>query len=153
EPEPKPKPNPDGDERPVIPTTDARGRAFDALAATLAEPTTQEKYDAALREALDHLLDQRYNSALASLKEAQRFNDTELVQREIAKVEYQIRQQEAAQQTARDVRTVIDDGKPEEAARLGADAVKQFGGGGDLSDEIVQQKRQADALVADTLND
>ena len=55
----------------------------------------------AIRDQLDSLLDQRYNAALAALKEAQGINNTDMVQREIARVEDLIRQQEAAQQTSR----------------------------------------------------
>ncbi len=130
---------------------DTQGKELDALVTRIVAPTNQDRYDAALGEAIDYLADLDYKKALAALVKAQQAQDTEVVRREIAKVTDLIAQQEAAAQTARDVQTVLSDGKPEDAARLGNEALKQFGGGGDITDNLTQQKREADALVAASL--
>ena len=134
----------------VVPVDDPRDKVFDDIV-TGVVPTNQDRYDAALLEALDHLADRHYNQALVALQTAQQAQDTELVRREIAKVSGLIDQLAAAEKTKNDVQTVLDDGKPDDAARLGNDALKQFGGGGDIADELAQQKRQADTLVAAAL--
>src|SRR5262249_47211497 len=106
----------------------------------------QERYEAALFEALDALAERDYSKALAGLEKAQRVNDTGAVQREIDKVRVLLAQQEAAGRAADDVRTVLKEGSPDEAARLANAALDQHGGGVQ-ADELTQLKRQADAVA------
>ena len=156
---PSEEPDPNRDSRPpvviptecVLPGVDPQARALDTLVTRIVEPTNQDRYDAALADAIDRLADRQYGPALAALKAAQQAQDNEVVRREIAKVSELIRQQQEAEQTARDVQTVLSDGRPEEAAELSKQALAQFGGGGDIADNFAQQKHQADALVAATL--
>ncbi len=122
------------------------------LISRAAPQSPQERYDAALRDAVDQVIDQHYDKAMAALKAAQQIQDTELVRNEIAKIDDLLRQKAAAEQTVRDVQTVLDDGRPDDASRLGIDALQQFGGGGDFADNLSQQKRQADTLVAASLS-
>src|SRR5438132_8306445 len=75
------------------------------------EPSVQEKYDAALLEALNFVAEKKYAEALVSLGTAKAAQNNEQVQREIDNVKGLISQRLAAEQTAQDIRTVIRDGK------------------------------------------
>jgi tetratricopeptide (TPR) repeat protein len=119
----------------------------DALVSSLTEPTQQERYDALLLDAFNALADRKYADALNSLETARAIQDTEQVRREIDKVKTVIAQQAAAERTARDIQTVLNEGKAEEAAKLGTQALQQFGGT-DLADDLGKLKRQADAVAA-----
>ncbi|MFM7150509.1 MAG: hypothetical protein ACKO23_11750, partial [Gemmataceae bacterium] len=55
-------------------------------------------------------------------------------------------QDAAADKAIKDVKTILDDGKPEEAAKLATAALGQFGGG-DQSSELARLKQEADAVV------
>ena len=111
------------------------------------EPSAQEKYDAALLEALNYMADKKYTEALVSLGTAKAAQNNERVQQEIDKVKALIDQQITAQQTAQDIKTVINDGRPEDAANLATTSLKQFGGT-DTADNLASLKREADALTA-----
>jgi tetratricopeptide (TPR) repeat protein len=112
----------------------------------------QEKYDAALLEALNQIADKKYAEALVSLGTARALQDTEQVHQEIDRVKNLIEQQAVAARTAQDIKAVIDEGKPEEAARIAAAGLEQFGPT-DEADKLAQLKRQADALAAAQGND
>src|SRR5262249_28106313 len=81
-----------------------------------------------------------------ALQKARDIQDTEQVRLEIDKVKKLFDEQKAAEQTQRDIKAVLDDGKPDEAAKLASAGLKQFGGG-DAAAPLVQLKRQADALA------
>src|SRR5262249_29385522 len=100
------------DVRPVV------DRPVDDIVAKLPELTKDEQYEAALLRAIDQIADQKYDAALESLEEAQKLRDTGAVQREIYKVQAILSQREAAAKAVSDVKTVLEDGKPEEAAKL-----------------------------------
>src|SRR5437867_9711134 len=68
--------------------------------------SVQEKYDAALLDALNQLADKKYTEALAALEAARALRDTEEVQVEIAKVQRLQQQQAAANKAAQDIQTV-----------------------------------------------
>ena len=55
--------------------------------------------------------------------------------------------QAAAEATVQNIRTVLDDGLPEEAARLATQALAEYGGS-DAADDLLKLKREADALLA-----
>ncbi len=123
-----------------------------ALVAGVAGPGPQERYDAALFEALGRLADGKYADALAALESARAARDTEQVRREIDRVRGLIEQQAAAERTARDVTAVLNDGKPAEAAALATAALGQFGGT-DAAATLERVQRQADALAAAAVAD
>jgi len=116
------------------------------------EAAPQEKYDAALLEALNYVAEKKYTEALVSLGVAKAAQNSDQVQQEIDKVKGLIGQQLAAEQTAQDIKTVITDGKPEDAATLATASLKQYGAG-DSADQLAQLKRQADALTAVDVTD
>ncbi len=122
----------------------------DALVATYSAPTKGDRYDAAMNEALGYLADKKYARAVAALEDARSIDDTEQVRRELDRARDQIAQQAAADRAARAVRTVLADGKPEDAGPVLTAALKQFGGS-DASEELAGLKRQADALTAEGL--
>jgi tetratricopeptide (TPR) repeat protein len=124
----------------------------DHLAIPTPEIPKQEKYDTALLQAVNHLADRKFAEALISLETAKAIDDTEQVRQEIARVKLRMEQQAAAEQTVRDIQIVLNDGKPEEAARLATAGLDQFGGT-DAADQLAKLKRQADALAGAQLAD
>jgi tetratricopeptide (TPR) repeat protein len=116
------------------------------------QPSKGEQYDAALLEALGKMADRNYADALAALDRARAAQDTEQVRFEIEKVKRLIDEQKAAEQTQKDVQAVLDDGKADEAAKLAAAGLQQYGGG-DAAAPLAQLKREADALSAAALDD
>jgi colicin import membrane protein len=106
----------------------------------------QERYDAAIQVAVANLSDHKYADALTALEQAKRIQDGEQVRREIARVKLRLDAASAADRAARDIQTVLNDGKADEAARLAAAAVREFGDS-DSADAIIRLKRQADAFV------
>ena len=123
---------------------DAAKRPVEALRP---ERSAQEKYDAALLDAVNRMAERDYRAALLSLEAARAAQDTEQVRREIERMRTLLEQQAAAERTLRDIQIVLDDGKPEEASRLAAAALRQYGGS-DAAERLAQIKRQADALLA-----
>ena len=117
----------------------------------LPELTAQEKYDAALWDALALVADQKLPEALAALEKARAVQDTEQVRREIARLKVRLDARAAAERTALDIQTVLTDGKPEQAALLATAALQEFGGS-EASENLARLKRQADALVAAPLD-
>lgn len=108
--------------------------------------SAQERYDRAVWTAVSLLTERKYPEALAALEQAQRVQDTEQVRQEIARVKLRLDAVRAAERTTRDIQTVLTGGKPDEAARLAAAALREFGDS-DASDAITRLKRQADALL------
>jgi tetratricopeptide (TPR) repeat protein len=125
---------------------------LDLPADKVPQPTRDERYDAALLEALGKMADRNYPDALAALEKARDVQDTEQVRLEIEQVRKLINEQKAAEQTRRDVQAVLDDGKADEAAKLAAAGLQQYGGG-DGAEKLAQLKRQADALAAAQIDD
>ncbi len=126
------------------------GAIVPAVAA--AEASAQEKYDAALLDALNLLAERKHAEALAALEAARAAQDTDLVRREIEKLKATLAQQSAAERTQQDIQAVLNDGKADEAARLAAAALQQYGGT-DSAEHLARLKRQADALAAAQLTD
>lgn len=127
-------------------------KKLDVLLASLTGPSAQERYDTALLDALNQLADKKYAEALAALEGARAIQDTDVVRREIDKIKGLIEQQAAAERIARDIASVLNDGKADEAAQLGTAALSQFGGT-DVADALEKIKRQADAIAAAPLDD
>jgi tetratricopeptide (TPR) repeat protein len=125
----------------------------DSLADEIAVgPSKQERYDAALLDALDLLADRKLNEALTALAAAQTIQDTEQVQRLMAKVKGLIAQQTEAVTTLQNVHTVLKNGNAEDAARLSSAALQQYGGT-EATDELARVQRQAEALVTAASDD
>jgi tetratricopeptide (TPR) repeat protein len=116
------------------------------------EASKEEKYQAALLDALNLLAERKYPQALARLEEARSFQETDLVKDEIDKLKLRIDQQKAAEATVADLQMVLEAGRFEEAAKLATDALARFGDL-DVADTLMKLKRQADALVAVKLDD
>jgi tetratricopeptide (TPR) repeat protein len=125
----------------------AAGQPADAVVPALPTPSRQERYDGALLEALDLLADRKTGQALAALEAARAIQDTDQVRALIDRLKAALAQQAEAERTAKDVRTVINDGKPEDGARLASAALQQFGPTDNAAD-LAALKRQADALAA-----
>lgn len=141
------------DEKPatavVVP---AGGANSEAQASALAAGTPQERYDAALVNAIGLVADKKYLEALNALYTARAALDTELVRREIDKVKGLLEQDSAAERAARDIASVLNDGKAGEAAALATTALAQFGDG-DASDALERVMRQAEAMTSANLDD
>jgi tetratricopeptide (TPR) repeat protein len=127
-------------------------RPLQALVNKYAEPTAQDRYDAAILQAIDLLADKKYDQAMNFLETARSIQDSDQVRREIDKVKALVAEQDAAAKTVRDIQTVLNDGKAEDASRLTTAALQQFGGS-DVADNLAQLKRQADAVALLPLDD
>ena len=104
----------------------------------------QEQYDAALLEALNLAADRKYADALLKMADAKAIDDTEQIRQEIDKLKNRINQQTVAEQTTQDIKTVLADGKPEDAARLATSGLQQYGGaGGGPTGELETPGRRA----------
>jgi tetratricopeptide (TPR) repeat protein len=117
-----------------------------------AEASAQEKYDAALLEALNLVADRKYAEALVSLGAARALQDTDEIKREIEKIKTLIDQQKVAEQTAQSIQSVLQDGKAEDASRLATVSLQQFGSS-DEAERLAKLKREADALTAAQIDD
>jgi cytochrome c-type biogenesis protein CcmH/NrfG len=105
----------------------------------------EEKYDAALNDAIFAMADRKWDDALAAFEKARGFKNTDFVQAEIVKLKSRIDQDKTAKTTVKDLETVLNDGKADEAVKLANDALKVFGDG-DEAIRLVQLSVQADAL-------
>jgi tetratricopeptide (TPR) repeat protein len=132
------------------PKVDDSGKQADTTA-TPAGLSKQEKYDAALLEALNLIADHKYTDALLKMAEAKAIDDTEQIRDEIDKLKQRINQSIAAEQTTQDIKTVLDDGKPQDASRLATDGLQQYGG--DNAEKLANLKRQAETLTTVEIND
>ena len=116
-----------------------------AVKPVVLDASKQDKYDAAIGDALVALADHKWNDALAAYETARGFQDTEFVQSEISKLKARIDQDVAAKDTVKNIETVINDGKADDAAKLAKDALNTFGDGDDAA-KLVQLRLQAEAL-------
>lgn len=105
----------------------------------------KEKYEAALDEAIQLLAERKWHDALTAFEAARAIDDTEFVQAEIARLKQTIDQDSVAKTTVKNIETVLNDGKADEAAKLAKDALKEFGAGDDAA-KLVLLRLQADAL-------
>jgi tetratricopeptide (TPR) repeat protein len=113
---------------------------------TLSPPTGAEKYEACVAKAFMLLADKKEAEALAALKEAQAAQETDFVKTEIDRLQARITKVEAARKAADDIKVVIEAGQGEQAAKLAAEALAQYGDS-DQADDLAALKRQADALL------
>ena len=107
----------------------------------------QEKYEAALTDALTALAERRWQDALTAFEAARAVDDTEFVNSEILKLKSRLEQDGTAKTTVKNIETVLNDGKAEDAVKLADEALKEFGDG-DEANKIVLLRLQADALVS-----
>jgi tetratricopeptide (TPR) repeat protein len=114
------------------------------LLATTVDPNT-EKYDAAIADALNLLGEQKYPEALQAFETARGLNDNEFVRGEIDKLKTRLDQDLAATKTVAEIRTVIADGKSQEASQLVTKALAEFGDR-DVAPKLLDLRVQADAL-------
>ncbi len=105
----------------------------------------QEKYEAALSDALAALAERKWTDALVAFETARSINDTEFVQGEIARLKARLEQDGAAKSTVKNIETVLNDGKADDALKLVSEAIKEFGDGDD-AEELVKLRLQAEAL-------
>jgi tetratricopeptide (TPR) repeat protein len=114
------------------------------LLATTVDPKT-EKYDAAIADALNLLGEQKYPEALQAFETARGLNDNEFVRGEIDKLKTRLDQDLAATKTVAEIRTVIADGKSQEASQLVTKALAEFGDR-NVAPQLLDLRVQADAL-------
>ena len=110
-----------------------------------------DKYNGALLDAINALSDKKFAEALTALESARAISDTEQVRNEIEKVKRLMEEDRAAEQTKRDIQTVLNDGKADDAAKLAGSGLATFGGG-DRAEEIAKLKREADAVAVAPLD-
>lgn len=111
-----------------------------------------EKYDAALTQALTLLADQDLPKALEAFETARAEKDTEFVRGEIDKLKSRIDADLAAKKTLAEIQAVLDDGNAKDAGKLVDQALQAFGGGA-AAGKLVQLQAQADALNAAQTNE
>jgi tetratricopeptide (TPR) repeat protein len=126
-------------------------RVSEPVVPTLPEPTKQLRYELALHEAVDFLADRKHALALAALEKARTYVQTDLVRREIDRVRAAVARLSAAEKAVQDVKAVLEDGKPSDAAKLAAQALAQHGGG-DRGEDLARLEQQAEALLTAEAN-
>src|SRR5579871_1796019 len=97
-----------------------------------------------LRTGLEMLAAKRFDDALISFQVIDR-NDP-VTQVLIARVKHQIELEKIAAAVVNDVQAILDDDKPEEAAKL-AERTLRLCGATSLAERLMNLKRQADALL------
>ena len=107
----------------------------------------QEKYEAALTDALLALADRKWADALAAFEAARAIQDTEFIQSEIAKLKGRLEQDGTATATVKNIETVLNEGRAEDAVKLTKEGLKEFGDG-DNAPKLIQLGVQAEALLA-----
>lgn len=106
----------------------------------------QEKYETALNDALEMLAQRKLPEALVAMEAARGFDDNDFIRDEIAKVKQRLDQDSAAKTTVQNIESVLGEGKAAEAAKLSAQALKEFGDSTDARD-LIKLGLQADALA------
>ena len=134
-----------------LPTPAAAAPPAAALAFPALELTPQQRYNDAVWAAVTSLTDRKYTEALAALEQAQHIQDTDQLRQEIARVKARLDAARTADRTIHDIQTILTDGMADEAARLAGTALREFGAS-EKADAIIRLKRQADALVAVSLD-
>jgi tetratricopeptide (TPR) repeat protein len=130
----------------------ADGKTYEALVSSIAAPTKQQQYDAALVEALGLLGQGKQAEALAALENARSISDTPEIRQQIDALRTKLAQQNAARRTVQDIRTVLADGDAKQASELAQLALRQYGDT-DVAPELANLKQQADALIAAPMAD
>jgi tetratricopeptide (TPR) repeat protein len=120
--------------------------------AGLTDSERQARYDAAFQKAMELLAERKYEDARSELESAKAMKDTEILQLALARTNALLEQEAAAEKTATDIQGVLDDGKADEAAKLAAEALQQFGETRS-AESLIRLKKQADALVAVEITD
>ncbi|HEV3084665.1 MAG TPA: hypothetical protein VGY66_33185 [Gemmataceae bacterium] len=115
----------------------------------LPQPSKQERYDAALIDALNLLADRKLSESLQAIRAAQGIQDTEQVRHLSERIARAMAEQSAAEKVAQDLRNALNGGKADEAARLSSSALRQYGGG-EAAPELVRIQQEAEALVTAT---
>jgi tetratricopeptide (TPR) repeat protein len=142
---------------PTTPAADPPGAPTPVTTTVAAPPLPapdlppQDRYDAALWTASTNLSDRKYAEALTALEGAQKLRDGDSVRREIARIKLRLDTAKSAERAAGDIQTLLNLGRADEASRLAATALRDFGDS-DSADAIIRLKRQADAYVALSLD-
>ena len=110
-------------------------------------PDKQDRYTASLMDALELLAQKKQAQALAALEAARAIQNDDQIRQEIDRLKEGMARQAAAEATVQNIRTVLDDGLPEEASRLATQALAEYGGS-EAADDLLKLKREADALLA-----
>src|SRR5262245_20200402 len=116
-----------GPARPIAAVTEYP--EFPAYPPATAPTPPQARYDAALWSASALLNEGKLPEALAALRQVQSVENTPMVADAIATTEAQLEAVTLAEQVAADIRTVLNDGRPELAAQLALDGLRVFGDG------------------------
>ncbi|MFL5341791.1 MAG: hypothetical protein ACJ8F7_16725, partial [Gemmataceae bacterium] len=119
--------------------------ASDAKPSSL-EPANRALYDEAMSAALGFLADRKPDQALTKFEAARALLDNDLVNAAVRTVRQRLEVEGAADQVAADVETILEEGRADEAAKLGASALLQFGDTA-ARERITRLVRQAYSLV------
>jgi tetratricopeptide (TPR) repeat protein len=106
-----------------------------------------EQYEAAVRDGLEATAARNWQGALGQFEIAKNLDNNDFVQSQITYLKGRIDADNAVKTTAKDIETVLNDGKAEDAAKLAADALKEFGDGDD-ADRLIALRLQAEAVRA-----
>lgn len=114
-------------------------------------PGKQAAYNQALMNAVLAISDRHYSEALSNLEIARKIDDTEIVRQQMDKVRALIAQQATLATTIQDIEAILHQGRAEEASRLAALALIQFGSTADTT-RLQVLKREADALLSNQMD-
>jgi tetratricopeptide (TPR) repeat protein len=148
------KPLPPGESKPLP----VSGSEADALATKtdpdtlpvlpkLGELTGEAKYEDAMARAFMLAAENKDTEALATFKEAQAAQQSDIVKAEIERLSNKIARTDASKKAADAIKSLLDAAQPDKASQLATDALSQFGDS-DMAETITTLKRQADAVVS-----
>jgi hypothetical protein len=123
------------------------GKAYEGLGSDIAATSKQQKYDAVLLEALNLVARGQNVEALAALENTAGLGATQEIQDQIERIRSRLGQQSAAKRTVADIRAILADGDPKQAARLAQLALQQYGDT-DVAADLASLQQQANALAA-----
>jgi tetratricopeptide (TPR) repeat protein len=120
--------------------------------APIDEPGRRARYEVAVAEGNEFIAEQRWRDALTAFRTALDIRRDDLTIAAVDRLQRRVDAEDAAEETANNIQTVLDEGKPEDAARLAAKALLDFGNT-DLVPRLAKLKREADALVTVGIED
>jgi hypothetical protein len=129
---------------PLMANPTSAGQSIDPLMVGMPLVSNQERYDAALIDALNLLAERKLAQALAAVRTAQGIQDNEQIRQLAGRIERVMAEQAAAEKITQDLRSAMGSGKADEVARLATGALQQYGGGEAAADLVrIQQEAQA----------
>ena len=111
-------------------------------------PENDSRYRAALGRAMTALAERKFEDALNEFTAARNLRPADsLTMSAVDHVQQRAESETAAEQIAANIRSILDEGRSEEAAKLATSALQEFSNSQSI-DALLKLKREADSLIA-----